>query len=313
MISKNILLILVALAVFHLKYVDCKQHAPNRTNHDAADILIFSFNRPMQLYAVLESVHKYFSHLNKIYVLYRTSTLDYDTAYDQLRKIFSHVRFVKQGSSPRSDFKPLLLKCFFDSQAEYLMFSVDDDIVKDYVDIYECTAALKKSNAYGFYLRCGINITTGYGADIQFPVPPYTEIKPNILKFYFKDGADAWGYPNNVDMTIYPKIKIESFLKNATYSSPNTLESLWSRVANLNDYGLCFKTSKMFTLPLNIVQQDWWVPNENSFTADELLQKWKEGLAIDINQFFQVNNNCAFMGYIPNFVKRDNLKWFMLR
>lgn len=211
---------------------------------------------------------------------------------------------MQQGNNPRLDFKPLLLQCFFGSPVEYILFAVDDDIVKDYVDIHECIQAMEVSDAYGFYLRLGTNITRQYGQNIELRVPPHVEIRKDIFKFQFKDGIGDWCYPHNVDMTIFKKSKIEHFFSNAYYSSPNTLESQWSGVVDLNGYGLFFTHSKKFTIPLNIVQQDWFISHEDSYTAAELLLKWEEGLVFDINQFFKVNNDCAFMGYEPVFVSR---------
>jgi len=270
----------------------------------AADLIVFSFNRPIQLYATLESITKYISHLNQMYVLYRASSEQYEQAYQEIHQRFPHIILVKQGPNPRQDFKPLLLQCFDGSPVEYIMFAVDDDIVKDFIDITHCVEALEKYNAHGFYLRLGVNITKGYTGDVVFQIPSPLYVENDMVRFSFKEGIADWAYPHNLDMTLFKKAHIESFLKNHSYSSPNTLESAWAIAADLNVYGLCYRTSKKFVLPLNIVQKDWWVPNENSFSIEELLIKWQQGLAIDISQFDRVNNNCVLMGYQPTFIPR---------
>jgi len=300
MIKQRLYLYLIVTIGFLGAYRQVRADIPyNKTS----DLIIFSFNRPMQLYATLESVTKYISHLNQIYVLYRTTSEQYDQAYQEIQQRFSSIKLVKQGPNPREDFKPLLLQCFDDSPAEYIMFSVDDDIVKDFVDIIQCIEALQKYNGHGFYLRLGVNITKGYTQDVfQIPSPLYVE--NDMVRFSFKDGIADWAYPHNLDMTIFKKSHIESFFRNHAYSSPNTLESAWAVAADLNVYGLCYRVSKKFMLPLNIVQQDWWVPNENSFSIEELFIKWQQGLAIDISQFDRVNNNCVLMGYRPTFIPR---------
>jgi len=257
----------------------------------------------MQLYAVLESVQKYFINLNKISVLYRADA-EYTTAYDEVKADFPQVSFVKQGSNPRNDFKPLMLSCIFDSPAKYILFAVDDVIVKDYVDAAECVKALKDTKSYAFYLRLGTNVTTQYGQNITAIVPGYESVNNDIIKFQFKKGKGDWAYPHSVDMTFFKKSKIAAFLKRGIYSSPNTFESQWSGTADLNQYGLCFKTSKIFTLPMNIVQQDFNAVCENVFTAEELLRKWQGSYKIDINQFYKIHNNCTFMGYKPQFISR---------
>lgn len=148
--KKTLYTILILWSTHTLGYV----HAGEKY----ADLIIFSFNRPLQVHATLESVHKYFSNLNQIYVLYRASDTEYEIAYNELITKFNKVKFIKQGSNPREDFKPLLLQCFFGSPAGYILFSVDDDIATDYVDFKQCIQTMQKTNAYGFYLRLGTNI-----------------------------------------------------------------------------------------------------------------------------------------------------------
>ena len=42
-----------------------------------ADLVIFSYNRPLQLYALLESITNYVTGLDKIMVIYRSSDARY--------------------------------------------------------------------------------------------------------------------------------------------------------------------------------------------------------------------------------------------
>ncbi len=268
------------------------------------DLIIFSYNRPLQLYAVLEGVQKYFSNLHNTYVLCRADQ-EYEKAYQEIQNSFPCVQFLKQGKNPRNDFKPLFLQCFFGSSSEYILLSVDDIIVKDYVDFNICIDALETSNAYGFYLRLGTNITRQYGQNLSLSIPPHEKAQKDIYKFKFKDGKGDWAYPHTVDMTLLKKTDVESFFKKSVYSSPNTLEAHWAQTANLDDYGLCFHTSKTFTLPLNMVQQDWYCSHENSFNTNDLLAKWKSRLKIDNDQFEKIDNDCCFMGYIPTFITRS--------
>jgi hypothetical protein len=277
------------------------QPGPSQT----ADLLIFSFNRPLQLYAVLESVEKYITNLNKIYVLYRRSSYQYEQAYQEVHQRFPQVTMVRQGHDPRGDFKPLLLQCFDGSSAEYIMFSVDDDIVKDYVDITRCVQAMQKYNAYGFYLRLGTNITKQYGVDIPLMIPASEPIEEDILRFRFSDGFGDWAYPNNVDMTIFKKSDIQSFFRDVPYSSPNTLESSWSGMANLDAYGLCYTVSKKFTLLLNTIQKDFIIAQKDAISTQKLFIKWRQNFVLDISQFDHIYNDRALMEYQPVFISRN--------
>lgn len=270
-----------------------------------ADLIIFSFDRPLQLFALLESVQTNVTNLNHIYVLLRTSSQEYDAAYQQVKNAFPRIQFIEQGNNPRQDFKPLLLQGFFGSSAEFILFAVDDDIVKEVVDINECINAMQEKNAYCFFLRLGTNITQQYGQNISLLTPPCIEVKKNIFKYYINDGNYGdWRYPNNVDMTLYKKSNIEPFFVHGDYSSPNTLEANWAAQQNLHQYGLFFKTSKMFALPLNIVQQDWTTSNQGTFDSTKLLTLWQDGFIMDLSRFYGLNNSCAFVDQEPTFIAK---------
>ena len=84
----------------------------------AVDIVIFSFDRPLQLYGALESIQRYVSGYQALTVLYRASDERFNAAYDTVKSAFPKVRYVKQSDNPRKDFKPLLTQAIFDSPAD---------------------------------------------------------------------------------------------------------------------------------------------------------------------------------------------------
>ncbi|HVW98901.1 MAG TPA: hypothetical protein VHA52_00440, partial [Candidatus Babeliaceae bacterium] len=64
------------------------------------DLIVFSYNRPLQLYALLESVQRYVSNLNIIHVLCRISNSQYKKAYQELETFFPKARFIYQSEEP---------------------------------------------------------------------------------------------------------------------------------------------------------------------------------------------------------------------
>jgi len=267
------------------------------------DLIVFSFNRPLQLYSFLESVYKYTSNLSKISVLYRSENEKYESAYQEVQQLFPEVFFIRQGKRPKVDFKPLLLQCF-NSSSEYIVFGVDDIIVKDYIDFDECISVMKKIDAHGFFLRLGKNITRVYNGGYKVQQPKLYSVKKDIFRFTIKKGVKYWGYPNNVDMTIYKKSVIEKFFKSESYTSPNKLEAKWSSKSVKNRIGLCFETSKILNIPLNIVQRDFSNKHEDSFSPKKLLDLWNNRLKLDIDFCFQMNNESPHVGLIPLFIER---------
>jgi hypothetical protein len=270
-----------------------------------ADLVIYSFDRPMQLYAFLESAQHYMCDIGQVVVIYRTSGSNYDASYELVKSSFPCVHYLKQGSKPQSDFKPLTLQAVFDTPSAYVVFAVDDIIVKDYIHCADDIQLLEQHNAYGFYYRLGTHLSYCYTMNVTQAVPPLTHVADGIYAWQFAQGQHDWGYPNTVDMTLYRKKDIESFFKHGNYNSPNTLEGRWAGQAGsiMKRIGLCYASSKMVNLPLNRVQHDY--PNRSmELSAQELQTFFEQGLKIDIKPLACVANISAHMEYEPTFIQR---------
>lgn len=256
---------------------------------EQVDLVVFSFNRPLQLYAFLESVQKYISGLSEQVVIYRSSSSNFEAGYEQVRLAFPSVRFVRQGDNPKEDFKPLTMRAIFGTPSSYVVFAVDDIIVKDYVDLTQCTAAMKKTGAYGFYLRLGQEINYCYMMNDAQGVPDSIDCGNGIHAWQFEKGKYDWKYPNTVDLTVYKKAEIRERLSQMKFTNPNTFEAQWAQKADMRKVGLYFTSAKMINIPVNLVNTSS-NRHMNSFSVEELLEKFKAGLKIDITRFHQFPN-----------------------
>lgn len=73
--------------------------------------------------------------------------------YERVIDAFPTAHFVMQSiKDPKHDFKPKLNDLVFGSPSEYILFAVDDIIVKDFVDLGYCMEQMEKTGAYGFIL-----------------------------------------------------------------------------------------------------------------------------------------------------------------
>lgn len=274
----------------------------------AVDMVIFSYHRPMQLYALCESLQRHVvGGRGLTYVIYRADTDEYRQAYALVQTDFPDIIFLSQGDDPHADFKPLTLQATFSSPSDYVVFAVDDIIVKDTIDFAQCTHALQKTGAYGFYLRLGVNLSECYMLACAQQLPRFHLATPPILGWQLRTGAYDWGYPNTVDMTIYRKSTIKQALTDLSYTGPNQLEGYWAPQGTGNEYalGLCYVQSKIVNIPCNRVQEVYgWNRNMNSLSAQELLQLFVAGKKIAIDDFVQVNNKAAHAEYPFRFIDR---------
>lgn len=272
------------------------------------DLIVFSYNRPMQLWALLEGIDKYINGLGARYVICRADA-EFKNAYKDVEDRYKNFNFLYQGNNPKLDFKPYLLKAFKSEANKYIMFAVDDIIVKDYIDLNKCINCLEKYKAYAFFLRLGKNIDYCFMTKTNTPVPSFINVEEGVNLYKFSSGSCDWRYPNNNDMTIYRKIDIVSFFKNANYSSTG-YEGLWSIKANLNQLGLFFDKSKILNLSINLVGD---VPNLRQFTNEELkivkkysskelLKLFYESKRIDISYLGLYENKSPHVCIDPFFV-----------
>jgi len=267
------------------------------------DLVLFSFDRPLQLFSALESVQQYLTGYQTITVLYRVSDNRFDAAYNMVKTAFPLVRYLKQSENPRKDFKPLLLRTILNSPSEYIVFGVDDMIIKDFVDLNFCQQMMEKTGAYGFFLRFGRHIQQSYMSQKPQAVPSSVPLNNGVFAWDFRKGEYDWGFSNNMDMTLYRKSDIKTWFTELNYKNPNSLEFKWAQHPPENTIGLYFEYSKMVNLPLNIVNQSD-CPHMNFMTAEELLVKFNQGFKIDINPLFQVMNPSPHYDYIPEFIPR---------
>ncbi len=276
-----------------------------------ADLIIFSYNRPLQLYALLESIEKYVKGLQKIQAIFLSSNAHYHAAYKQVQKDFPQVVFHAQGNNPHQDFKPLTMQAIERCSSAYLLFAVDDNLVKDYISIPECIAALEQTKAYGFYLRLGKNTYGPYGSISYDYLPEFTHINKQIVRWEFNKSIHYWAYPNSVDMVILRKKDIKSHLSTFLFGTPNQLESSWTGKEATNPYGLCFVFSKIINIPLNRIQTDFpFTPTMDFATPEKLLHIFNEDKKIDISIFHQINNKAPYVHQDPIFIERIIKKFF---
>lgn len=272
--------------------------------HEQADLIVFSFDRPMQLYAFLESLKEHVSPLGRITVIVRVSNRQFSRAYWQVFSEFPQVKFMWQTTGTANNFRKLVQIALNESQSKYIMFGVDDLIVKDTVDIRRCIKALEKYNAYGFYLRMGVHLTYCYPMSCEQKVPPYNYLEDDICAWTFAEGEYDWHYPNMLDMTLYRKIDVKQVLNKLRYNCPNSLEGAWGSCADFTKRGLFFDKSKVVNVPINRVQKFSNLLHMNLYSPEELLKKFVAGLKIDISPLKQIVNKSGHMEWQPVFIER---------
>ena len=271
-------------------------------DEERVDLLVFSCNRPLQLYAFLESSEKYLENLHRLYVIYRAGNDHYEKGYHEIKKDFPNVIYIRQSiENPYEDFAPTVRKVIFDSDvssARYIMFALDDFILKESLDLNESARLLKETGAYGFYFCLGNHLKT-------HPIENRILIQEGVYGWQFSSMEGEWSVPNSVKMTLFKKEDIYSDFLYMKFHNPNILEALWNESADLFRVGLYYDRSKAVSLPLNIVMGNEWVPEKvTNISTKELLSFFDRGLKMDIAPLDQFENQTIEIDFQPEFTKR---------
>lgn len=243
-------------------------------------IIIFSFNRAMQLDTLLSTlIENWECPEYKIDVIYNYSTADFGKGYEVLSQKFQekNVTLHKESTTkpdkvtlceaivpdnvvrlyrnpklrhPKSDFRTILLNVIEKTTAENIMFLTDDSMFISKINIP--TSDLDWINEAPekrqFSLRLGQGVSS---------LPSSIKREGNYCYWNMYENKGNWGYPFSVDAHIYNKDVVLRLFKRYIFCNPNTLESnvvSSVRRAKTLEQGRCFADIKMLTFPINIVQ-----------------------------------------------------------
>lgn len=254
------------------------------------DILVYSYDRPMQLHLFLESLYENVTGFENVYIVYRSSSNDFEQGYEicfgLIKPKFSKLFLIKEVNG---QFKKLTLN-FFElfKESKYMVFGLDDIIITSKIDLKQCVSYLENySSCYGFYFRLGGNINYCYSLNKSVGVPNLVNLADDIKMFNFGEKGGDWDYPCTLDFCLYKKNIIYKEIKNLKFFNPNSLEASWhaSEYSKLkNKKGLICNYSKIVNTPWNIVQ-DTHNNRTQGLDKNYFLDKFKSGFVFDLYKY----------------------------
>lgn len=289
----------------------------NVKNAQHLKIIIFSFNRALQLEALLASLRKFWKRPEvSVTVIYNASDETFQKGYNILQDDYKEYRFIKETRNSscwhfcdyfslynlkkmlkypnqrkqKTNFRDLINAELADDKAEYVMFLTDDSAFFQEVNISDDDFAFidKNPRQNQVSLRLGKNITSQ---------PQDICMVDGRMKWQFHEHRDArsWGYEFSVDAHIYAKSLMREVLKKVIYNNPTSLEGnvvYYARENGLMDSGMTYESPFILSYPLNMVQNI--ANNESLDVSVELLNKlFLEGKRLlyiipeDISEFQQ--------------------------
>ena len=254
------------------------------------DIVIFSKNRPMQLFALLDSMSKLTDHEKaaNITVVYKYDE-KYVPAIEQIKQEFSKFSFKEQANF-KNDVTNVLASTF----NRFCTFLVDDIVFKEPISFANvCQLLETNSSVLNFSMRMGTHLNFCYPINSPQPIPDGM-IQNGMFVWQWRNAQGDWGYPLSLDGHVFRKNDITRWISRIEFSNPNQLEDRMqiAKMENLETHCVCTTTSCIVNLPINRVQDEY-----KNRCGDEdpevLLGLWNEGKRINIDAILGLNNTSA--------------------
>lgn len=282
-------------------------------------LVVFSFDRALQLDLVLRSYTEYFKNLQlPIHVIYHCSE-SHKNSYDLLmrywekrgvefhlrKKMYSRIKLLKLLLRPLNmywyirsqwmrrsfdNFKFLLETTIKNCNSNYITLSTDDQVMFKTTIIPETVFDSIKSDKNKYSYR----FITSIDFEDEFKIPNGLDLKiieENGIPYYFqwdnKNGfrSTLWKYRFHVDGTVYDKNALLSLLSPVLYHMPTTLEgsALWeSRFRRYFRTGLSSVDRTVIGIQANNIQSVVDTPSA-SFEIDVLRLAYEDGYRLNFD------------------------------
>lgn len=268
---------------------------PEKTDGDA-DLILFSKNRPIQLYSALESLAMYKCSVGKKIVFYRAENAFYKKGYEEVMQEFPEVQYFAEDDS--GAFSSTIKDVVDTSKAQYILLGEDQVVLKNALSLKNAIETLEKTGAYGYYFAMGSNV----------------ESVPDKLVFAgqgsfiwnFSDGIQEWKDQYQIALSLYRKEDVKKFVDQVFCKNMQIFQTTWKRQVPKNTaMGACYRESLALLCPLQVTKLSSQT-EISLYTEKELNDRLLEGYKIDIRNLHKMPNKTIAIEYYPQFVPRKS-------
>ena len=246
------------------------------------NLIIFSKNRACQLNLLLNSIDKNANNFfNNITVLYKSDS-EFISGYEQLKQQHNNICF-----RPEKNFSNDLLS-LIDTYYVTTTLLVDDAVIYNNISQYKSLIETSiNEEVICFSLRLGMNCNYSHPANLTYNLGEYKDIG-DIIEFDYTKQTGDFNYPLSTDGHIFETKLLLGLLNEITFHNPNTLEAnlqIFKNSDKLPKKVLCFKESKLVSIPVNLVNDTFNNRNGLEFymSEKELNEKYLNGDIIDLD------------------------------
>jgi hypothetical protein len=226
-----------------------------------SDVVIFSEDSPLHLYATLESLFAHARDLNDVYVLYKASDHEFQRAYLNLENEFHSAAFLNICDYPGNDCHALLTKVLRNKRhaSPFILFGTDRFVFEEKLCLHEAIAEMEKIHADYFLMA--------FEAGEEWAETKVVPLNGRIYAYQL----GLKGAKQPFTLSLCRKNLFESL---EGVDDLPSFKKLWQRKLQPHSVALFFEEKKV--LPLDI-------PQETSMTQiKEWGHKFIEGFKIDL-------------------------------
>lgn len=250
-------------------------------NNSPADntccLFVFSKDRPLQLYALLESYAEKSTNHIPVKVLFKASDSRFKMAYTEVQSLCLQLKIDVEFFEEKN-FKTDLIYILSIIDFGKILFIVDDNI---FIRSFDCSVFNIIDPIENLLsLRLGQSIEYSYTTQEKFSQPLFSQIDfEGLLSFEWGDAPFEWDYPFSLDGHLFSFAEIKFAATVCDYTGPNSFESALVNFSfiKLKRPGLCFPHSIILNLPINKTQNE----NDNiagELSSEECLKIWNSGM-----------------------------------
>ena len=226
-----------------------------------ADVVVFSEDSPLQLYACLESLFAKGRDVNEVYVLYKGGDHEFQRAYLNLQSEFHTVHFLNVCDYPGNDYATLITRVLENKKhaSPFVVFGTDHLVFEEKIRFHDAIGAMEKVHGDHFF----INLEE---KELE-TLPAAVLINEGIYAYQL--GETGVDQPFN--LVLCRKSLFEKLEGVSDFSS---FKKLWKK--KLSPMGVALFYEEKKTLPLNITEEP--SPSQKK----EWGHKFIEGFKIDL-------------------------------
>jgi hypothetical protein len=244
---------------------------------------ILSKDRPLQLDALLRSMHAMVGATAHCVVLYKASSDRYRRAY---AGVFDRHQNMHLDVVPEQDFKSDIFNIIRAKHYERVTFLVDDQVFIAPVNLDKILTL--DPNIATYSLRLGKKITRCQPLGIVTGNPPFLQLEGlpgDWLAWHWVDGTGDWRGANCLDGNVLSRAMVSAALEHPIASricGPQTLEMSLNASGIVTKVGICSVEPQVINLAINRVSEESYLYPHGTIEADKLLGAWESGYQVSL-------------------------------